>query len=388
MSPASTVRTSAHSGSKSRPGSTPLDVLVGLVRAGRRALEAAQRLVGDDRHPRADRPDEAGDGPELRLHLVLLRRAEVLAEGVLELDLVQPVVPAGEHEDRAALVGDHRERLDQRAWRHAELPRHGLDRGRPRGVHGLRRRAGEPLDRLRRRARHLDVGGVAGGRQRDVVLARGARRHVLVRAQPAHHPDVRLDPVPLEPAAVEDAVVGLDVQVVAVLQAVRVAVERVGVLHDELARPQDARARARLVPLLDLDVVEDQRQVAVGAHHLRDVHRHVLLVRHGEHQVGAPAVLEAELLVEPVAPAALPQLGGLEHRHQHLLRADRVELLAHDLLGAPVHPQARGQPRPEPRADLADEARPDHQLVRERLRVRGRELLGGQEVAVQPGHAG
>ena len=60
-------------------------------------------------------------------------------------------------------------------------------------------------------------------------------------------------------------------QLVALVEPRRVAVEGVGVLHDELARAQHAGARARLVALLDLEVVEDQRQVAVGADDLRDV---------------------------------------------------------------------------------------------------------------------
>ena len=57
----------------------------------------------------------------------------------------------------------------------------------------------------------LEVGGVAG-RQGDLVLAGRARRHVLVGAGAAHHPDVGLDPVPAQPAAVEDPVVGARLQ--------------------------------------------------------------------------------------------------------------------------------------------------------------------------------
>ena len=52
-------------------------------------------------------------------------------------------------------------------------------------------------------------------------------------------------------------------------------------------------ARARLVALLDLEVVEDQRQVAVGAHDLRDVEGDDLLVRHRQHEVGARAIVRA-----------------------------------------------------------------------------------------------
>ena len=92
--------------------------------------------------------------------------------------------------------------------------------------------------------RDLDVGGVALA-EHDLVLAGGARRHVLVRAGAAHHPDVALDAVEAQPGALHHAVVGADVQRVALLHAGLVAVEGVGVLHDELARAQHAGARAR-----------------------------------------------------------------------------------------------------------------------------------------------
>ena len=211
------------------------------------------------------------------------------------------------------------------------------------------------LHGLRVGARDLDVGGVAG-RQRDVVLARRARRHVLVRADAAHHPDVGLHAVPLEPDPVEDPVVGLAVALVVGVEALAVAVERVGVLHDELARAQQPGARARLVALLDLEVVEAERQVAVGAHDLRDVRRHGLLVAQREHELGAATVLELEQLLDRIAAAALPDVRRVEHRHEHLLRADRVELLADDLRDVLVHAPAGGQPRPQPGAELAGQA--------------------------------
>ena len=205
-------------------------------------------------------------------------------------------------------------------------------------------------------------------------------------AEPAHHPHVGLDAVPLQPGAVEDPVVGDDVLVVADLQAVCVAVEGVGVLHDELARAQHSGARARLVSLLDLEVVEDLREVAVGPHGLRDVGGDDLLVGHREHEVRALAVVELEELVDAVAPALLPELRGQQHRHEHLAAADGVDLLADDLDGALVGAPAGRQPGPESRADLADQPGSDHELVRERLRVGGRLLLGRQEVAREPRH--
>src|SRR5206468_255366 len=81
-------------------------------------------------------------------------------------------------------------------------------------------------------------------------------------------------------------------------------------------------ARARLIALLRLEVVEDLRQVAVRAQDPRHMEGHALLMRHREHEVGAAPVLQLEELVDVVAPGLPPQLGRQHHRHQHLLAAD------------------------------------------------------------------
>ena len=99
----------------------------------------------------------------------------------------------------------------------------------------------------------------------------------------------------------------------------------------------------RLVALLGLHVVEDQRQLPVGANLAGDVEGEVLLVGHRQHQLGVLAVPELEQLVDLVAARPPPQLGGLEDGHQHLLAADRVDLLADDLLDPLHHPVAGGQ---------------------------------------------
>ena len=244
-------------------------------------------------------------------------------------------------------------------------------------------------DRLRRRAGDLDVGGVARG-QRDVVLARRTGRHVLVRAGAAHHPDVGLDPVPLEPAAIEDLVVGLAVLVVADVQARRVAVERVGVLHDELARAQHAGARARLVALLDLEVVEDLRQVAVGAHDLRDVGRDDLLVRHRQHHVRAAAVLEPEqLAADRVVAAARCQSSAGLSTGISISWPPIASISSRTICTAFwCTRQPAGQPAPQAGADLPDHPGAHQQLVRERLRVGGGLLLGREEVLAQTRHRG
>ena len=175
-------------------------------------------------------------------------------------------------------------------------------------------------------------------------------------------------------------------ELIVALQAGLIAVKTVGILHHELARAQDPGPRARLVALLDLEVVEDQRQIAVGADRLGDMKRDSLLVRHREHQLRALAVGQLEQRVDVQAPRPAPRLGGLQHRHQHLLAADRVHLLADDLHDALMHPPAGRQPGPHAGAHLTHQAGSHHQLVGDRLRVGGRLLLGRQQVFGQACH--
>ena len=62
--------------------------------------------------------------------------------------------------------------------------------------------------------------------------------------------------------------------------------------------------------------------------------------------------------------------------------ADRVHLLADDLLDLPVDAPAERQERPQAGADLADEAAAHEQLVADRLGVRRRRRAGSAGRAV------
>ena len=94
---------------------------------------------------------------------------------------------------------------DRHAFR-AGTPLEAVDRAGTGRLDLLRR--GERLRQLHRprlRARDLDVGRVPGG-ERDLVLAGGTRRHVLVRGGAAHQPDVAVDAIPAQPRTIEDPV--------------------------------------------------------------------------------------------------------------------------------------------------------------------------------------
>jgi hypothetical protein len=177
-----------------------------------------------------------------------------------------------------------------------------------------------------------------------------------------------LPPIIPDSAALEDAVVGALVRPEAPLQPLVVPVERVRVLHDELADADEAPARPRLVAHLRLEVVEDLRQLTVRGD-LARVEGHRLLVGHGEHEVATQTIVGLPELRNHVAAARLPQLGRRDHRHEHLLTADRVHLLPDDLDGLLVDAPAERKERPEAGAHLADEAAADEQAVARRLGI-------------------
>src|SRR5438132_8139363 len=147
-----------------------------------------------------------------------------------------------------------------------------------------------------------------------------------------------------------------------------VAVERVAVLHDELTDAERAAARARLVAIRGLEVVPDLRQLPVRPE-FAAVERDRLLVRQRQDEVAARAVLEPEELRDADPAGRLPELGGRQHRHEDLLRAEGVQLLADDLLDLPMDAPAERHERPEAARDLADEAAAHEELVRCGLRV-------------------
>ena len=149
--------------------------------------------------------------------------------------------------------------------------------------------------RGRRHAHGLDVGGVVAVAAADVgVLTVLGRRQELLGHRATHRARECGDDDVLEAEPVEDPDVGVAVQLVAGLEPGVVDVERVGVLHHELATTQQAGAGTRLVAVLRLDLVDRERQVLVGAVEVLDDEGEHLLVRRTEQVVVALAVLQPE----------------------------------------------------------------------------------------------
>ena len=225
----------------------------------------------------------------------------------------------------------------------------------------------------------LGVGGVVATLAADErVLSRPRRREEVERELAAHDPALGLNLVRLDAAALEDAVIRGAVLLERDERALLVAIERIRVLHDELANPQEAAARARLVTILGLKVVPELRQLLVRLD-LARVEGERLLVRERQNELPARAVRDVEDLGDLVAAGRLPELDRRQHRSEELLRTDRVHLLANDLLDLAVDSPTERQIRPQASADLAHETATHEQLVRGRLRVGGWLAQGRQE---------
>ena len=164
----------------------------------------------------------------------------------------------------------------------------------------------------------------------------------------------------------------------ALVETGRVPVERVRILHDELADADEAAAGTRLVAILGLEVVPGLRQLLVALD-LARVERERLLVRQRQDVVAPGAVVELEELRDRIPPGRLPELRRGEHWREPLLRADRVHLLADDVLDLAVDAPAERRKRPEPRGDLSDEPGTHEQLVADRLGLGRRVAQGRQE---------
>ena len=154
-------------------------------------------------------------------------------------------------------------------------------------------------------------------------------------------------------------------------RALVVEIEGVGVLHQEFATAHDAEAGTHLVAELPLDVIEVQRQVAirpdVGA---KDVGDHLLVGRAVEHVALVPVDDPKHLLAVVVIAAALaPEVGRLDGRHQHLQRARPVLFLAHDRFDPLQDADAERQPGIDAGCLLPEHSRPQHQPVRDDLRL-------------------
>ena len=150
----------------------------------------------------------------------------------------------------------------------------------------------------------LDVGGVIGARAVcDRILTRLGEDLELVRSLAADWTGVGGDRPELKTKPGEDARIRLVHRLVRLEHAFVVRVERIRVLHHELARAHHAETRADFIAELGLDMIEVDRQLLVAFQLLaRDVGDHFFGGRL-DHEVALVPVLDAQQLRAVVIPS-------------------------------------------------------------------------------------
>ena len=182
---------------------------------------------------------------------------------------------------------------------------------------------------------------------------------------PAHRARVRLHGRVFQAAAIEDPAVRRAMLLVRNVQARCVDVERIGVLHRELAHPQQTALWARLVAELGLDLIPDLRQLFVAAQQPARDGRHRFFVGHRETQGPAEAVFQAEKIVAHRVPAGrfFPDFGWIQGGQVKFLRADRIHFPAHDGRDLQQRPLRQEQVAVDSGGKLADVARAQKESV-------------------------
>src|SRR5207249_11222131 len=139
--------------------------------------------------------------------------------------------------------------------------------------------------------------------------------------------------------------------------------------HDELTRAHHAESRTYFVAKLGLNVVEVDRELLVALELLaRDVCDD-LFRRWLNDEVALVPILEAQKLWPVLVPATgfLPQLRGLNDRHQQLDGAGAIHFFTHHGFDLAQHPHAERQPGVDAAREPLDHARAQHQSVADEL---------------------
>ena len=220
------------------------------------------------------------------------------------------------------------------------------------GFLGSGRSVGSIDFRQLRSGQSLDVPSLAGRSQSEGVFTDRHRGKELLGSGAAHRTGHGEHRHVLQVKTLEDALVGTALVVVGLAHAFLVDGEGVGILHDEFAAANQTGARAELVAVLGLDLVQGDGQVFVRGVHVLD--------QKGEHLLvgGLVAILQTE----DVIAVLLPAVGGLvglarqQSREVHFLSTDAVDLLTNNIFDLVKYLETKRQPGPDAGRGLADVA--------------------------------
>ena len=349
--------------------------------------DAGGRLLAEDRARGRPGADIALDQQRIPLEIRVGRGFDRCGcERDLHPLVVDVAVSRHAHDDefaRAVHMGQREHDVLQRVGR-GPLPGRGgvevgigmiderRDRRRVRRIEDDRLAQPVERDRLRRDGRErLDIGGIAAGRAHERVFADRRGVQELLAARPAHQSVVGCHDHVLETEPLEDPLVGITLGRVGGFEPGIRVVERVCVLHRELAATQEPGAGPRLVAVLVLDLVDRQRQVLIRGVQVLHEKSEQLFVRGSEEIVGILAVLETEDAVAVRLPTSglLIRVAGNERREVHLVGAGLGHLIADDAFDLRLDPQAQRQPREDAGGLAADVPGADEPPMRRDLGI-------------------
>jgi hypothetical protein len=266
----------------------------------------------------------------------------------------------------------------------------GLDRGGVRGVEHFGRC--QLVEGPRRRCvgvERLDIGRIAPvGANEGVFAHRGGVEEFLTAGSP-HGSGIRLHDHVLEAEAREDALIGVALVLVGLVEPFVGVVEGVGVFHGELAATQQPGTRPCLVAVLVLDLVDRQRKVLVRGVQVLHEKGEDLFMGRRKQVVGTLAVLQPEDAVAVLRPASgdLIGLAGKQAGEVHLLGTDPLHLFADDRFDAALDPESERKPGENTGALAADVAGAHEQAVARHLGVGGVLAEGSdKELGESSGH--
>ncbi len=362
----------------------PDEVVVGFVGSHGAAHDGTDGGVGEETAAKSDGAGEADGGAgDLEDGGFVCEEEGGGLEGGLYLDLVDLEVAAHEDSD-GLLVCEVEDGLDDIGGGQAEEAGDlfdGADGGGVALVVGARRNDKGGVVCLLELGL-FDVGSVVTGCAADDGVFAGVGEHLeLVGHVAADVAGVGLDGAIAEPAAVEDADVGVIHDLVGPFGGLFVDVEAVAVLHDELSSAEEACAGADFVAELGLDLEEVEGELAVAFDVVADERGHDLFVGGPDAEVAAFAVLYAEEFGAVVAPALglFPEFSGLDGGEEDLLCAGAGHLFADDGLDALDDSDAEGHVTVDAGSDFAHVAGAEEELVADDLSLLGHLFEGGRE---------
>ena len=219
----------------------------------------------------------------------------------------------------------------------------------------------------------------------DLRLARIGQNDELMTEIAADRSGICAHRNRLQAHAVERPQIGDEHPVIGFARLFLVDIERIGILHQELAGTHRSEARPDLITELQLDMIEVQRQIAIRPHiAAEDVGDHFLIGRTVKHRPVLPVCYAQHLLaVIVVATTFLPEFGRLNCRHQNLDGARAVLLFADYRVDLLQYAFAQRQPGVDAGRLLADHPRSQHQPMGDDFRFLGVFFQNRQEVAGQ-----